>query len=47
MSHFKILGSKWGAWSMIHTVNIQMLGATQQKVLARETWHPGSVHPCL
>ena len=46
-SHLKILGARRVIWSKLHREDPQILGATVQNVVAKATWHAGSVHPSI
>jgi len=47
ISHLKIVGTRMVIWSKLHTEDQQMLGTTVQNSVARVTWCPGVLQPCM
>jgi hypothetical protein len=47
ISHLKIVGTRRVIWSKLHTEDQQMFGATVQTSVARVTWCPGFLQPCM
>jgi hypothetical protein len=45
-SHLKILAARRVTWSTFHSEDPQILGVTEQTLVARATWRHGYIYPC-